>query len=322
VSDPASRLRAALERRRDLPGQGTTAYRLLNGASEGASDVVVDRFGEVLVVSFYRPMSPDEERTWVEALAKVVRPRAVYVKRRPREARVEANTRKDTLAPSSAAWGDALASVVVQENGLRYQVRPGQGLSVGLYLDMRQTRAWVRNASAGRHVLNLFAYTCAFGVCAWAGGALRVVNVDLSRRVLDWGAENEALNGQPSPPEDHVAAEAGAWLSRCVRRGERFELLILDPPSFSTSRQGAFSAAKDYPKLVTAAVPAVAPSGVLVACCNLAQMAEGAFARKIEAGLAAAGRKGRRIERLGASPIDFPSENGASGLKVLIYALA
>jgi 23S rRNA (cytosine1962-C5)-methyltransferase len=322
VSDLVARLRAALERRRDLPAQGTTAYRVLNGAADGVPDVVVDRFEDVLVASFYRPMARSEEQRWVDALARVARPRAVYVKRRPREARVEATTRRDALAPSSAAWGEERASVVVRENGLRYQVRPGQGLSVGLYLDMRDTRAWVRRSSAGLRVLNLFAYTCAFGVCARAGGAARVVNVDLSRRVLDWGAENAALNGQPAPPEDCVAAEAAGWLARCQRRGEAFELVILDPPSFSTSRHGAFSAAKDYPKLVAAAAPAVTPSGALVACCNLAQMAEGVFGRKIEAGLAAAGRKGRRLERLGASTVDFPSENGAFALKVLIYALA
>jgi 23S rRNA (cytosine1962-C5)-methyltransferase len=320
VSRDESRIVArAVERRTSLASAGTDAYRVLHAEADGAPGLTVDRFADVLIASFYRPM---DERAWVETLAERLRPRAVYVKRRPREARVEANTRRESLAPERPAWGEPMGSTVAVENGRRFIIRPGQGLSVGLYLDMRDTRAWVAEAARGRSTLNLFAYTCAFGLAALAGGAKSVVNVDLSRRVLDWGKENALLNGLAPEAQQFAAADALHWLRRTERRGDAFDLVILDPPSFSTSRRGVFSAARDYAHLAAAAARVAAPGGLLVACCNLAQLAAVKLAKQVEAGLAEAARLGRRVRTLGASPVDFPAvERSEPALKVLIYEL-
>src|SRR5690606_23072127 len=111
-------------------------------------------------------------------------------------------------------------------NGLRFIICPGQGLSVGLYLDMRDGRQWVRGQVAGRTVLNCFAYTCAFGVYSHAGGAARVVNLDLSRRVLDWGEENLRRNGVEPRRIDHIAGDTFDWLGRFQKKGEQFDCVI------------------------------------------------------------------------------------------------
>src|SRR5207248_9319272 len=101
--------------------------------------------------------------------------------------------------------------------------------SVGLYLDAREVRAWVREHAAGKLALNCFSYTCGYAVAALAGGARRVVNVDISRRVLDWGAENAELNGQAVSRRDYIAGDVFEWLDRFAKKGEVFDLVILDP---------------------------------------------------------------------------------------------
>lgn len=316
------RIAAAAKAREPLRSGETTAYRLINGEADGLPDVTLDWFDGVGVVSLYALLDPDEEAALVDAVGAALAPRSLYLKRRPREARVVANTQRDKLAPEIPVFGEPVPERVVRENGLSFLIRPPQGLSVGLYLDMRDTRQWVREHAKGRTVLNCFSYTCGFAIAARAGGAVRAVNVDLSRRVLDWGIENARLNGQPAERQDHIASDVFQWLGRMARREERIDLVIVDPPSFSTSKRGAFSAASDYPRLAEAAAKVVAGGGSLVACCNLSNLTAERFEAMVQRGLTKAGRRSRKVSRLGASTIDFPALPGiAPALKVLVVEL-
>jgi 23S rRNA (cytosine1962-C5)-methyltransferase len=316
-------LRRAWERREPLRvDPRTTAFRLVNGAPDGVPDVTVDVFENVHVVSLYRDFSPAEEEALLDAAGAAWAPRGLYLKRRPREARHLANVAKDQLAPEQAARGESVESLEALENGLRFLIRPGQGLSVGLYLDMRDTRAWLGGEARGRTVLNLFSYTCGFGVAALAGGAKRVLNLDASRRVLDWGEENARLNGQPVDRYDYVAGDVFEWLGRLARKGETFDAVVVDPPSFANTRTSRFSAARDYASLAEAAARVVAPRGLLVACCNLATLEPRRFELMLAEGMARAGRKGRAVHHLGPSPIDFPATpEHPAALKVRVLEL-
>ncbi|WP_224249636.1 class I SAM-dependent rRNA methyltransferase [Hyalangium gracile] len=325
-SSPVSlveRLRAARERRGALlTDASTTALRLVNGAPDGVPDVTVDSYAGVHVVSLYRDFAPSEEEALLAAAHEAWAPRSLYLKRRPREARVVANTARDVVAPEQPARGEPVESLEALENGLRFLIRPAQGLSVGLYLDMRETRAWLLGQVKGLSVLNLFSYTCAFGVVATAGGARRVLNIDTSRRVLDWGEENARLNAQAVDRYDYVAGDVFDWLGRLAKKGQGFDVVISDPPSFSTTRTTRFSAAKDYPLLAEAAARVVAPGGRLVACCNLSTLPPRRFEAMVAEGLGRAGRQGRSVLSLGPSPIDFPSSPEAPpGLKVNVVQL-
>ena len=139
--------------------------------------------------------------------------------------------------------GPDLGEFIAREEGLAYVIRPGEGLSTGLFPDMREGRARVRAWAAGRRVLNTFAYTCGFGVAAAAGGAARVLNLDLSKSVLEWGQANYRANGFEPDPHDFVFGDVFDWLVRLAKRGDRFDLVILDPPGFSRTKSRAFSAA-------------------------------------------------------------------------------
>ncbi len=316
-------LRRARERRAPLGEEPrTTAYRLVNGAPDGVPDVTVDLFESLHVVSLYRDFSADEERDLLEAMDAAWAPTSVYLKRRPREARHLANVAREALAPEEAMRGAPVESLVARENGWRFLIRPAQGLSVGLYLDMRDTRAWLAEQARGLSVLNLFSYTCGFGVAARAGGARRVLNLDASRRVLDWGEENARLNAQDVDRYDYVAGDVFDWLERLARKGETFDVVVADPPSFATTRTSRFSAARDYASLAEACARVVAPGGRLVACCNLATLAPRRFEAQVTEGVARAGRRGGPFTSLGPSPVDFPaSAEHPAALKVRVLEL-
>ncbi len=291
-----ARLRSLLQRRRASLPEQTSCFRWVDGELDG---VTVDCFGDVGVLSFYRPAGDDEARALAEVLASVGALRSVYVKHRPRSAKGAG----EGAAPATPLWGASVDELEVQEVGVSFTIRPGNGLSVGLYLDARDARQWVRQHAAGRAVLNLFAYTCAFGVAALTGKATRAVNVDASRKVLDWGAQNTRLNGFAAERLDFIAGDAFDWLGRFAKKGETFGLVVLDPPGFASTKRSRFSAARDYHQLVEAAARVVAPGGLLLAMCNVEAMSLADLEAHLARGLAI--RRFTVLGRFGASAVDY-----------------
>ncbi len=286
---------ALAKRLASLP-EGTTCYRWIDEEIPG---VTVDRFDSVAVLSLY---ADADEAGIADALIATKGIESVYVKRRPREARKLANEAADQLAPPLPIRGAAKETLNVSELGLNFEIRPGNGLSVGLYLDSREARHWVRENAQGRTVLNTFSYTCGFGLSARMGGAKRAVNVDASRKVLDWGERNYALNTVSVDRYDFVSGDTFDWLARFAKKGETFDLVILDPPGFATTKTSRFTAERDYHRLVTAASQVIPPRGLLLAMCNVEQTAR-AFETQLTRGLL--GRKSREVTRFGASELDF-----------------
>jgi 23S rRNA (cytosine1962-C5)-methyltransferase len=267
--------------------------------------LAVDRFGDVAVI--HADSAPLLDR-WRAPLAQALADcTAAYVKLRPRATGRLTPADIGALAPAEPLWGAPVDDVVVFENGARYLVRPAAGLSSGLFLDMREVRAWVRDTAADRSVLNLFAYSCAFGVSARLGHAERVVNLDLSRPYLDWGQANYRLNDLAADPRDFVYGDAFDWLGRFRRRETQFDLVVVDPPSFSST---PFSVTRDYPRLVAAAARVVARAGILVAATNHAGTSDARFDTWLHAGLDAAGRHGQILQRWHEPAADFPVAPG------------
>jgi 23S rRNA (cytosine1962-C5)-methyltransferase len=217
--------------------------------------------------------------------------------------------------PSKPLWGPSTEQVDALENGVHFVVQP----SGGLFLDMRDVRQWLRTQTQGRSVLNLFAYTCSFGVVATLGGAQRVVNLDLSRSYLDWGKRNYQLNGLLVAEQDFIYGDALDWLNRFAKRDTRFDIVIVDPPSFSST---PFSVTRDYPRLVASASRVVAPTGMLLAATNHAGTSDERFETWLRAGLTAADRHGHLVQRWHEPAADFPVAVGRRPyLKVRALAL-
>lgn len=160
---------------------------------------------------------------------------------------------------------------VVREAGLRFVVNLEAYLDTGLFLDHRKLRAIVRSQAAGRRVLNLFAYTGSFTVYAAAGGAVASDTVDLSNTYLEWAARNFAANDLDRTCHRLTRADARLWLAEARATGRRYDLVVLDPPSFSNSKAMAddFDIQRDHVTLIAAARALLAPGGLLFFSTNL-----------------------------------------------------
>ncbi|MGI9146090.1 MAG: class I SAM-dependent rRNA methyltransferase [Chloroflexota bacterium] len=278
-----------------------SAYRLFHGDAEGAPGLAIDRFGGVAVIHVN---SADVLNRWGDVLQESLAGMATaYLKIHPERGGQALVPPLASFAPGVPAWGRGVAELEVVEYGAHYVVRPHTGLSVGLFLDMREVRDWVRHTAAGRSVLNLFAYTCAFGVSATLGKAARVVNLDVSRGYLDWGLLNYRINALASDSRDFIYGDAFDWLGRFRRRSTRFDMVLVDPPSFSST---PFSVSRDYPKLVGMAARIVEHAGILVAATNHARTSDERFDEWLREGLEMAGRRGEVVQRWREPEPDFP----------------
>lgn len=220
--------------------------------------------GRLHIAEYVRPhdRSPDEHDAWLDAMGDAaaealgVSPDDVWMKRRARQRGAEQYER---FARSGATF-------VVREQGLKFEVNLSDYLDTGLFLDHRVARAAVRDAAAGRDVLNLFAYTGAFSVYAAAGGARSVTTVDLSTTWLDVARRNFALNDlDAGPPHRFVRADAMAWLDDPATLSPGFDLVVLDPPTFSNSKrmQDVFDVQRDHVPMIRAVRARLRPGGTL-----------------------------------------------------------
>lgn len=159
--------------------------------------------------------------------------------------------------------GELGERIEVEEQGLRFLVNLDDYLDTGLFLDHRLTRARVRDEAKGTRFLNLFCYTGSFTVYAAAGGARETTSVDLSNTYLDWARDNLALNGLAGPRHRFVRSDVTRWLRQV--RGETFDLVVLDPPSFSASKKMAatFDVQRDHVALLEDTTALLSPNGVL-----------------------------------------------------------
>jgi 23S rRNA (cytosine1962-C5)-methyltransferase len=282
----AARVADAMARRRI--DDETNAYRIVHGENDGLPGIRIDRWADVLSVVLD---SPSLERLTAPLLDAIAHASASLV------ARGKGN------APR---WvrGAPRPEVVVRERGLQFLVRPEDGQDAGLYCDLRDVRAWMAPHWAGRRVLNTFGHTGAFTVAALAAGASEVVHVDLSPTYTTWAERNVALNGFEGA--SFVVDDALKVLDRLRRKGDRFGVVVLDPPVFSTSDSGAFSVERDYGMLAAQAVRVLEPGGWLVAVVHQGTVSPRQFQQFL---LDAEHRTGRtlRILHQGSPPIDFPA---------------
>jgi len=159
---------------------------------------------------------------------------------------------------------------VVEEGGLKFQVNFDEYLDTGLFLDHRLTRERLRSHARGKRFLNLFAYTGTATAYAAAGGATASTSVDLSRTYLDWTRRNLTLNDVSGSQHELIQADCREWLQPGSRGGARYELILLDPPTFSNSKrmQGILDIARDHPALIDACMSLLAPGGLLIFSTN------------------------------------------------------
>lgn len=189
--------------------------------------------------------------------------------------------------------------------GLKFWIRMLGVRHPGLFLDHAPLRRDLLEGLARGRVANLFAYTGSLSVAAALGGADEVVTVDLSKATLDWAQTNAELNGCADRAKV-VAADALDWLPRVAKKGELFDAVLLDPPSFSRSKKRTFSTDRDLVELHEAAARALKPGGLLVTSINSAKVSRAAFEKQIQQALHKAKREARVLAEV-AQPETFPA---------------
>lgn len=284
----------------------TTAYRLFSERGDGLEGLAIDVYGEHLVVHLHDCAL--DEGAILEPLAELGA-RGIYLKRRPKVAHDLSRRDLEAHAPREPVRGEGTGGtqgdeLVVREHGVPFLCRLGDGMSTGLFLDQRENRRRVREWAEGRDVLNLFAYTCAFSVAAAVGGARSTLSVDASRVALDRGRANLALSGFEGPAHRVIADDVFDALARLAKRGERFGLVILDPPTFSTTKRSRWTSGKAWAGLFARALRVLAPGGRLLATSNDRRMSQASFRDLARAGAQEADTPIARLVDL-APPLDF-----------------
>ncbi len=316
-TDSGLALRGAL-----INPQSNTAYRLIHGAGDGWPGGYVDRLGEYLLSQSAEPLS-SERRARMVSLVQTYSARGAYHKILSPTPGQAAQTQG---CPQLEIGARAPDSFRVLENELSFELSFAEGYSVGLFLDQRDNRRRLltghvaagfplfeaRPGSGKVEVLNAFSYTCGFSVYAAKAGA-RATSLDLSKKYLEWGKRNFRLNQIDPGEHEFIYGDVFDWLRRLHKRNRLFDVILLDPPTFSRSKEfGPFRAEKDYTKLVSAALPLLRPRGVLFASCNAATWDPEGFLSSVKQPILNL-KRGILQEHYFPQPPDFPIARGEPG---------
>jgi 23S rRNA (cytosine1962-C5)-methyltransferase len=279
-----------------LPGDDH-AYRIVHGAGDGLPGFACDVLGPTAVVYVYGAGLLPLGKQLAEAIIGFAKLRGGVVKLRARGG-------ADSVAQDvvGAKPDDKL---VVTEHGVPFEVHPLGGLNHGLFTDMREHRRGLARFVAGARVLNLFSYTGALSVACARAGAATVTSVDTSAGVQAWAAGNFARSGLTDAKRWRFeTGDAVRFLARAARDKERYDVVLIDPPTFSTARGAPWTLDRDYPELIAKAAAVIPADGLLWLAANTHEL--GSLARLAHKGLRAAKRTGAVIEQ-GGLPPEYPT---------------
>ncbi len=276
------------------------ALRLLHGEADRLPGLVLDCYGTAGVMRFDGAAA---EAAWRPHVAAVVA--AAEAGGFPL-AQVWARGAEGRRGPGSALVGPApTVPVTMREGAARYEVDLVAGQKTGFFLDQRENRRLVGSLADGAAVLNLYGYTGGFSVSAALGGARHVTTVDLAGPAIAAATRNFALSGVTSTPHEPVVGDVFEYLAAARARGQLWDIVVCDPPSFAPSERALPQALAAYRRLHRAAAEVVAQGGLLAVASCSSHLRERDFHQTIADGLAAAGRIGKLVTVGGAGP-DHP----------------
>ena len=245
---------AALRRARDPLLVGCTGRRLIHGEADGCPGLVVDAYTDTAVIVFDGAAAASFWRARIEdVIAGLERGGATIAHVWLR------GERKNQIG--EALRGEPAAEIVITEDEARFGVDVRAGQKTGFFLDQRENRRTIRRHAGGQSVLNLFAYTGGFSLHAALGGATRVTSVDIAPPAIAAIEKNLALSGLPADAHERVVADVFEFLTRAREQGRRWDVVIVDPPSFAPSERAKPAALRAYQRLAKAALAVVEPRG-------------------------------------------------------------
>lgn len=285
------------------PADLIESQRLFHGrghAYPGLEHVNIDWIAPALIITLYAEV----EREWLELLCEKL---AQLI---PESENIQVQYRCRPKAPFERMKGDEVEALTAIENGLKYHISLGKAQNTGLFLDIANGRAWVKDNSQDKNVLNLFSYTCGFSIAALAGGAERVVNIDMAKGALSTGRDNHRLNGHDLTKVIFQGIDIFKSWSRIKKYGP-YDLLISDPPSF---QKGSVDIQRDYYKIISRIPLLVKPGGILMLCLNSPDLDDEFLKQQVVEHCPECTLIGK-IE----NPIVFKEAQEGKGLKVYLY---
>jgi 23S rRNA (cytosine1962-C5)-methyltransferase len=297
-----NRLLSALELRKSMLADETTGYRIINGENDGFPGLVLDRYESTLVLKLYTA-------AWIpylDILSDLFK-KTLSVKRCV--LRLSRKVAESKILSREYSEGDLLFGkkitepIYFKENGINFQVDVISGQKTGFYLDQRDNRQKVRLLSKGKSVLNVFSYTGAFSVYAFSGGASSVLEIDSNPIALAASRKNLRtcfLNRNFSMEEfNQITGDAFGMLSKLEFSGQRYDLVILDPPAFAKRKKQKKVAMNSYSKLVQAGARVTKKGGILFSASCSVHVQTDNFYRAVFLGIRSAGRQYEEISRTG-----------------------
>lgn len=298
VIDPAfftSRIQQALHYRQQLGiPQRNSGYRLINAESDGLPGVVVDVFGDWLVMQCLTAGAEYWKHTLADALLAVVPAQGVY-ERSDVEVR-----KKEGLETTVGVLKGATppAGLDIVEEGRHYRVDVLNGHKTGFYLDQRDNRSVLQQYAHGKTVLNCFSYTGGFSIAALHGGAEQAINIDASQLALDMAAQAASLNGfQPSQMEN-ICGDVFKLLREYRNEGRQFDMVVLDPPKFAENRNQLEKAARGYKDINLLGFKLLKPGGLLFTFSCSGRMESNLFQKIVADAAVDAGCDARILRKL------------------------
>jgi 23S rRNA (cytosine1962-C5)-methyltransferase len=311
----ARRLERALRLREQL--FDAPYYRLVHAEADGLPGLVVDRFGAILVVQSNAAGMSRLEPLVLDALSELLEPEAIVLRNDS-----PARALEGLASETGVARGRIEGPLRVHENGVVFHIDPLAGQKTGWFFDQRDNRRFIASLASGARVLDLYCFTGGFAVQAARTGAGAVLGIDSSEPALRLAAEAAELNGVGETCSFR-RGEAFGEAARLAAAGERFDIVIADPPAFAKSRKDVPAALRGYRKLARLAAALTAKWGILfLASCSF-NVGEPEFSEAVRRGLADAGRDGRilRVAGAGADHPIHPALPETAYLKTLTLAL-
>lgn len=288
------KLRAAYQRRQHDFDPLPQAYRLIHNEADEIPGITIEIFLTYAVVTYFNQGILAHEQALVEALQSVLKIDGIYAKYR---------TPEPSPIHTKLIWGEpAPEEIIIEEGKGKYAVRIMEGLMTGLFLDQRANRDWLQKHSDRKRVCNTFSYTGSLSIACGLGNAYVTRSIDLSRTYSDWCRHNLALNDLLIPEHESIASDTFAHFAYCKRKGIKYDLIILDPPTFSKNKKGTFSVPDNYERLVKEAIELLSPKGLLMSCTNYSQWSLPQFKRLHQNWIA----RHYRVIHEGGADLDFP----------------
>ncbi|PJN88256.1 class I SAM-dependent rRNA methyltransferase [Bacillus sp. mrc49] len=277
----------------------TTAFRLFNGEGDGIGGLIIDHYDGHYVISWYSKGIYSFKEYIIQALRAAVEVKSIYQKKR-------FDTKGQYVDEDDFVMGEQPEfPLLVKENGVQFAVYLNDGAMVGVFLDQRDVRRKIRDEYAkGKTVLNMFSYTGAFSVFAALGGAIKTTSVDLANRSLPKTIEQFGVNGIDPETQNIVVMDVFKYFKYAVKKALKFDMVILDPPSFAKSKKFTFSAGKDYTNLLKDTIAITEDDGVIIASTNCSTFDMKKFKSFIDAAFRECNGKYEIVEQF-SLPADF-----------------